>query len=37
MATKEQLLAKEREKALGELFVSECRAEVPNFDTLRTM
>ena len=37
MATKEQLLAKEREKALGELFVAECRADTPNFDTLRTM
>lgn len=37
MASKEQLLAKEREKALGELFVAECRADEPNFDTLRTM
>lgn len=37
MASKEQLLQKEREKTLGELFVSECRAENPNYDTLRTM
>lgn len=37
MASKEQILAKERIKALGELFVAECRAEEPNFDTLRTM
>ena len=37
MATKEQLLQKERAKTLGELFVAECRADEPNFDTLRTM
>lgn len=37
MATKEELLQKERAKTLGELFVSECRAPEPNFDTLRTM
>ena len=37
MATKEQLLQKERAKTLGELFVAECRASEPNFDTLRTM
>lgn len=37
MATKEQLLQKERAKTLGELFVAECRAPEPNFDTLRTM
>lgn len=37
MASKEQLLQKEREKTLGELFVAECRADEPNFDTLRTM
>ncbi|MCI8413803.1 MAG: ankyrin repeat domain-containing protein [Clostridia bacterium] len=37
MATKEQILEKERAKALGDLFVAECRADEPNFDTLRTM
>lgn len=37
MASKEQLLQKEREKTLGELFVNECRADEPNFDTLRTL
>lgn len=37
MASKEQLLEKERAKALGELFVAECRTSQPNFDALRTM
>ena len=37
MANREQALQKERERALGELFVAECRADEPNFDTLRTM
>ena len=37
MASKEQLLQKERAKTLGELLVAECRADSPNFDTLRTM
>lgn len=37
MASKEELLQKERAKTLGEVFVSECRAPQPNFDTLRTM
>lgn len=37
MASKEQMLQKERARALGELFVSECRAQSPNYDTLRTM
>lgn len=37
MASKEELLQKERAKTLGELFVAECRADEPNFDTLRTM
>ena len=37
MASKEEILQKERNKTLGELFVSECRADEPNFDTLRTM
>ncbi len=37
MASKEQLLQKERAKTLGELFVAECRADQPNYDTLRTM
>lgn len=37
MASKEQMLQKERDRALGELFVGECRASEPNYDTLRTM
>ncbi|MDE6398557.1 MAG: hypothetical protein K2L51_04480 [Clostridiales bacterium] len=37
MASKEEILQKERNKTLGELFVAECRADEPNFDTLRTM
>ncbi len=37
MASKEELLQKEREKTLGELFVAEVRAAEPNYDTLRTM
>ena len=37
MANREQALQKERERALGELFVAECRAPEPNFDALRTM
>ncbi|MCI8458794.1 MAG: hypothetical protein HFE46_03925 [Clostridia bacterium] len=37
MASKEELLQKERERTLGDLFVAECRTESPNYDTLRTM
>ena len=37
MASREKALEKERERALGELFVAECRAPEPNFDALRTM
>ncbi len=37
MASKEQVLQKERSRALGDLFVAECRAAQPNYDTLRTM
>lgn len=37
MASREKALQKERERALGEIFVAECRADSPNFDALRTM
>lgn len=37
MASREETLQKERRKTLGELFVAECRAAEPNFDTLRTL
>lgn len=37
MASKEEYLQKDRAKALGELLVAECRADAPNFDTLRTL
>lgn len=37
MATKEQSLERERIKALGELLIAECRADEPNFDTLRSL
>lgn len=36
MANKEQSLIKEREKALGELLISECRADEPNIEALST-
>ena len=37
MATKEQILQKERDRAIGELLIAECRASEPNYDTLRIM
>lgn len=37
MASREEILQKERRKTLGELFVTECREASPNYDTLRTL
>lgn len=37
MASREQQLEKDRQKALGELLVSECRAAEPNLESLETM